>query len=135
MNISEQLIDLIKSNPRYSQASTHYVSIYHKEQKYGGPEEGGWWHTVYALEGSVPFPTREQAEAYVEHAAQLVNKLQIQANLQFRDAFVANCPYDIELDDNDLCYGEVVDAGKYFVHVEDKQGELDNANEMVDAWC
>ena len=134
MNVSNQLIELIRSNPRFAEASTHYVSVYHKDQQFGGHEEGGWWHAVYELQGSVSFPSREQAEVYVEHATELVSKLQSQANKQFRDAFVANYRDDSDYDDNDLCAGEVVDAGDYFVHIEEKQGSLDNTNEPVGHW-
>lgn len=133
MNTSEQLLDLIRNNPRYSAASTHYVSIYFKEQQYGGAEEGGWWHTVCTLEGSVSFDTREQAEQYVEHATQLADKLQRQANKEFRDAFVANHRDDADYDD-DYCRGETVDAGNYFVHVEEQQGSLDNTKEPIGHW-
>lgn len=134
MNVTDQLIELIRSNPRFAEASTHYVSIYHKDQLFGGHEEGGWWHTVYTLEGSVTFPTREQAEAYVDHATELVEKLQAQANKTFRDAFVANHRDDMDYDDSDLCHGDIVDAGNYFVHIEEKQGELDNSREPIGHW-
>jgi hypothetical protein len=133
MSITNQLIELIKSNPRYAPTATHYVSVYHKEQLYGGPEEGGWWHTVYQLEGSVAFPSREQAEAYIEHAEQLAEQLQIQANRQFRDAFVMKYRDDVDLED-DFCTGETIDAGEYLVHVEETQGSLDNSRDVIPHW-
>lgn len=132
MNTSEQLIELIKANPRYTPTGQHYVSIYRKEQTYGGSEEGGWWHTVNTLEGSVAFPSLEQAELYVEHAEQLVEKLQQQANKERRDAFVLNHRDGIDYED-DFCTGESLDE-TYFVHIEEKQGELDNTNEPIGHW-
>lgn len=34
---------------------TCYLTVYQTGRQYGGPEEGGWWYTVYSLEAAIPF--------------------------------------------------------------------------------
>ena len=33
-----------------------FVRVYEVDKAYGGPEEGGWWYTVYNESNSCPFP-------------------------------------------------------------------------------
>lgn len=122
------MIDLIQKNPRFQKNEGCYVSIYRKEQLYGGPEEGGWWHTVYALEGSVSFVSREHAESYYDEIHSLAQKLQHDANMCRREAYLDDCARGIEFDDNDLCHGESIDE-TFFVHVEDEKGSMDNSKD------
>ena len=39
-----------------------YCSLYSVENRYGGPEEGGWWYDDYTLIATEHFPTEELAE-------------------------------------------------------------------------
>ena len=130
MNVNKQLLEIIRSNPRFSSTEKHYVSIYRSESAYGGPEEGGWWKDYNFLEGSVSFPTLEQAEEYLEHTKSLAEKMQQQANKAFRDAFVANHRDNIDYQD-DFCRGESCSAPEYFVYIETTQGSLDNSDEPI----
>jgi len=130
MTTTEKLLDLIRTNPRYSEAKTHYVSIYRKSQAYGGPEEGGWWKTYYELEGSVPFATEEQAQDYINHAELLVQQLQTAENTAFRDTFVNSYRDDVDYEDN-FSYGETCGADEFTVIVESERGSLDNTNEPI----
>lgn len=130
MNLDNQIIDLIRNNPRFTQAQPCYVSIYSKSQAYGGAEEGGWWKTYYKLEGSVAFPTREQAEAYVEEVEKLAHMQQLQANAEYREYFLNSYRDDQDCED-DFCIGETCGADEFFVTIEEQQGEMDNCNEPV----
>jgi len=130
MTVTDRLIDLIRNNPRFSEAKPHYVSIYKKEQCYGGPEEGGWWKTYYVLEGSVSFDTQEQADGYVEHVEIVAKELKNAADKSFRDTFVNSHCDDIDYQD-DFCVGETCGSEDYIVIVEDVQGSLDNSNEPI----
>lgn len=42
---------------------THYVNVYAVGRSWGGPEEGGWWYDTGEPVASIPFETREEAEA------------------------------------------------------------------------
>jgi hypothetical protein len=130
MSTTEQLVDLIRNNEHYTKAATHYVSIYSKEQLYGGPEEGGWWHTCYTLEGSVSFPTYEQAEAFLVQAEHLAGRMKSAADRAFRDNFVNNHRDDVDYED-DFCTGETCGSEDYLVCIEQKQGEMDNSDEPI----
>ena len=45
--------------------SPWFVTPYLVDQRYGGPEEGGWWYDWYYVEGhSLAFDTKEEADAY-----------------------------------------------------------------------
>lgn len=130
MNVTEQLLDMIRTNPRYTAAKTHYVSIYRTYQAYGGPEEGGWWKSYYELEGSVPFATQEQAQDYVEHAELLVKRLQHAENTMHRDVFVNSYRDDVDYQD-DFTHGETCGADDFCVIVEEERGSLDNTKEPI----
>lgn len=133
MNLQDKLIEIIKNHPDYIQAAPAHVSIYRKCQQYGGPEEGGWWHTVYELQGSVRFASREAAEAHLESVQQLVHQLQKQENQQHRDAFVMN-HNDFEDVEDDFCHGETCGADEFFVEIEENPGALDNTREPIPCW-
>jgi hypothetical protein len=44
----------------------YYVGEFYTNERYGGPEEGGWWYSYEELTHWTTFPTRKSAEAYVE---------------------------------------------------------------------
>jgi hypothetical protein len=46
----------------------HYVSLYESERVYGGPEEGGWWYTVYNHIASRAFDYLRAAEDFAGQA-------------------------------------------------------------------
>lgn len=129
-----QTAQLILKHPDFQTAEMCYVSVYTKNEVYGGPEEGGWWHTVYALQGSLRFATRQQAEAYVEQAEQQAQQLQLQASREFQEHYVSryqDASADIE---DDFCRGEVASSDEYVVIIEEIQGSYDNTKEPIGHW-
>jgi hypothetical protein len=46
----------------------HHVSLYERERVYGGPEEGGWWYTVYTYIASRAFEYLRAAEDFAGQA-------------------------------------------------------------------
>lgn len=129
-NITQHALDVIRSNPRYTQANGSYVSIYRTWQAYGGPEEGGWWKTYWKLEGSVYFPSQEQAEAYLDEVHALVARMQQQENDEARSAFLMNHRDDVDYED-DFCGGESCGPDEITVHIEQEQGSMDNTDEPI----
>lgn len=53
----------------------HYVVLLEQVQRYGGPEEGGWWTTDTEVVSYKEFPTLEQAEAAAEAVKKLAKEL------------------------------------------------------------
>lgn len=133
MNTTHKMLDIIRSNPRFEKANASYVSIYALSDAYGGPEEGGWWKRYWKLEGSVWFPTEEQALAFVDEATKLASNMRIEALRNQRDVFVANHREGIDYED-DFCGGEVPFADDFEVIIEDKPGSLDNTHEPIGHW-
>lgn len=125
----EQLADIVREDNRYDEARPCFVSIYRSEQAYGGPEEGGWWHTIRALEGSVPFPSRDEAERYLAKAKEIVEQRN-REDAPERHKAMANLP-DIETAYHDEGYIPQgwSDGGELSVCIEDRQGESDNTAE------
>ena len=133
MSINNKMVELVRNNSKFTKATQSFVSIYSKRSEYGGPEEGGWWHTVYALEGSIGFASREQAEAYFDEAEQLAHTLQMQESKQHRDAFVANHD-DFADHEDDFCVGETCGPDEFMVIIEDQQGSMDNSRDPIPHW-
>lgn len=127
------LAERISRHQDYSQSRPAYVSVYRRHQCFGGPEEGGWWYDRIILEGSIRFPTTEQAEAFLEQAkAEVEQQNQDEAPARYRA--MANLP-----DEDEVCcpagYSEGYiptdwdDGGELFVVVEEHQGQSDNSSE------
>ena len=102
-----------------------YLSLYEKEQRYGGPEEGGWWYTWYTLCSYMSFPSREVAE-------EAENKLKDQVaeeNRQretLRHKRTANMPEgpDPYLDTEGYIPRNWGDGGEYRLFIEESIGSL-----------
>lgn len=131
MNLIEQLTDKIRAHREFTEAKPRYVSIYRRRQFYGGPEEGGWWTTRNTLEGSIPFPTEEEAEAWLEEAKKQVEQ-QNRSEAPERHRAMSRLP-DIETAYHDEGYIPVGwdDGGELWVTVEEHRGISDNHNEPI----
>ncbi len=57
----------------------HYVVLMHKTERYGGPEEGGWWVEDHLVEAYQYFATEEAAQAAYEAVRALAADLTRQA--------------------------------------------------------
>ena len=125
------LVESIKANPRYCKASDAFVSVYRKWQAYGGPEEGGWWKTYYKLEGSVYFPTEEQASEYLEAAENLARQMRIKEMESSRDGMFQSWDDSDDSGDESLCRGWSDDNDEFVAIVESKQGSLNNEHESI----
>jgi len=45
-----------------------YVNAYERDQRYGGPEEGGWWYSAYTLVGTeLRTPSMDAANSWCRH--------------------------------------------------------------------
>jgi hypothetical protein len=56
--------DLDPSNPEHAgNVYPAFVSLYALSQKYGGPEEGGWYYYNHELVNSIPVSSFEEAQA------------------------------------------------------------------------
>jgi hypothetical protein len=119
----------IMANKEFSEASPCYLSVYRREQCYGGPEEGGWWYDRIEWEGGVPFASREAAERYLESAKAEVEAVN-RAEAPNRAHATANLP-----DAEGASYPEGYiprgwgDGGERFVEIEDEPGESDNTRQ------
>lgn len=129
MDLMQDLAELLRSDEAYSEAQACFVSLYRREQCYGGPEEGGWWYTRLSLDGSLQFPTREAAEFFLAAAKTLV-EFKNKAEAPQRHRAMASLP-DIETAYHDEGYIPAgwSDGGEYWVTIEDRQGESDNSND------
>jgi hypothetical protein len=129
MNLIEQLVEKIETHAEFEPASPAWVSVYRRHQCYGGPEEGGWWHDVDQLLGTIPFATRSTAEKWLEVAKADVAKAN-RAEAPSRHAAMANLP-DIETAYHDEGYIPVGwnDGGELWVTVESSPGQSDNTKE------
>jgi hypothetical protein len=128
-DLLETWLAKLRQNPDYQEAKACYVSAYRVAQHYGGCEEGGWWYDRWYLEGSVCFPTREEAEAYLAATREEVEKEQAEIERQ-RWIRTANLP-DIETAYHDEGYipRGWSDGGSLRILIEDKKGEYDNSRE------
>lgn len=129
MNMMQELADLLRADKEYNEAEACYVSLYRKEQCYGGPEEGGWWYDVWTLDGSLRFPTRIAAETYLS-AAKAVVSARNKKEAPIRHRAMAALP-DVETAYHDEGYIPAgwSDGGEWHVTIEDRQGSLDNSND------
>jgi hypothetical protein len=128
-NMMEELAELLRAEPQYDEAQACFVSLYRKEQQYGGPEEGGWWYDVWTLDGSMRFPTRQAAETYLQ-AAKAVVEVRNRKEAPARHRAMAALP-DIDTGYHDEGYIPLgwSDGGEWHVCVEDRQGSLDNSQD------
>jgi hypothetical protein len=125
---------MILEDSTFEKAEVSYVSVYEKNVCYGGPEEGGWWHTYYKYLGSVKFHTYEQAQAYVAKAEEQAHELRMAAMRSFRDCYSVNHQDPMEDIEDDFCRGEMADASDYVVEIEQVPGSMDNSNEAIPHW-
>ena len=77
---------IVMNHVDFVRAVPCWVSVYKSNRHYGGPEEGGWFYTRTHLVGSVPFPTRLAAEAYIAAAEAHVAEMQRFENSKFRSS-------------------------------------------------
>jgi hypothetical protein len=56
-------------------ASPRYVSLYRKDSRYGGPEEGGWWIEDLELVETQRYDTDELAQAVAVRARERAKRL------------------------------------------------------------
>lgn len=59
-----------------------YVSLVECSQRYGGPEEGGWWTTDTDVVAFHEFPTRSLAEAARARVYELAQELEREARTE-----------------------------------------------------
>jgi len=103
-----------------------YVSLYQKEQKYGGPEEGGWWRNIITLEASHKVYGEEQAEQLEEKIKVLAKEMQDHS----RTEYGKKCLRETEwleargLDDSFL--PEPDGPIEYFVVIEELPGQYES---------
>ena len=117
-------------------AAPRFVSLYRSVQVYGGPEEGGWWYTVNALEASKRVPTVEAAEALrdaVEVEAARLSREGLKRHGDYCREIVESCDAR-GIDDYDS-YGSNDGPDMYFVTIEAVAGARDNSAEPVPVWC
>lgn len=123
------LLDLIRSHPNHTKDETHYLSVYRRHQCYGGPEEGGWWYDRDQLESHIAFPSRFQAEKWLEEAEALAEKIN-HAEAPNRHQRMALLP-DIETayHPEGFIPRGWDDGGKVWVTIEQTLGAADNSKE------
>ena len=102
---------------------TWYVSLYREEQQYGGPEEGGWWRTVTAIESYQEFSTREQAVAVAKQVEKFADELTEKGRREHGEQCIRECEWldALWLDADWL--PEPDGPGEYFVVVESVPGQ------------
>lgn len=68
INVGYDGIPELRPCPKCDGTGMHspwFVTPYLVDQRYGGPEEGGWWYDWYYVDGhSLAFETRAEADAY-----------------------------------------------------------------------
>lgn len=133
MKLIERLAAFVQAQPDYQETQPAYVSVYHRERCYGGPEEGGWWYDRCELQGSKAFASREEAEAWLESAKVEVERIRreeaparARAMASLPDEDVVPCPANC--DEGYIPTGWS-DGGETMVVVEDVKGERDNMGE------
>jgi len=131
MKAIDKLVEIIRSHNEFNEAKPRFVSIYRRHQCYGGPEEGGWWHTRNILEGSIPFPTEEAAEQWLEEAKRQVEE-QNRAEAPDRHRAMASLPdYESAYYDEGYIPTGWDDGGELWVTIEETAGISDNRNEPI----
>jgi len=106
---------------------SHYVSLYSSQQRYGGPEEGGWWHSVNCCEASQEYQTREQAEAAREQCKAVAAKLEEASKRSYGDEMLRSMDWldarGMEASDLPEPDGPVT----YDIRIESTPGQSDNS--------
>lgn len=134
-SIQERIAERIRQSAEFTESETCFVSIYHQNQCYGGPEEGGWWYPVLKLEGGTPFPTRKAAEDYIKIAEEEV-KADNKSTQPDRNRATANLP-----DEESASYPEGYiptgwsDGGELVILIESELGSRDNSNAPRPTYC
>lgn len=64
-------------------AEGRYVSLYTRQQCYGGPEEGGWWYDVWILESTAYVPTLDTADKLKAAIEKDAEEMTIQARASY----------------------------------------------------
>lgn len=129
MNLLEDLAEVIRNHNEFNEAKQTFVSIYRCQQCFGGPEEGGWWYNRLILEGSIPFPAKEDAEKWLDEAKKQVEK-QNEIEAPDRHKAMENLP-----DEENAYYDEGFiplgwnDGGELWVTVEEVRGNSDNSRD------
>ena len=102
---------------------SNFVSLYRKEQFYGGPEEGGWYGTDTVLVASQRYDTREAAEAAKAAVSKLAEVLTTEAKQAFNERCRAECDWLEQRGLDDDFLPEPDGECSYFVRVESVSGE------------
>lgn len=126
--------DIILKHPEFQTSKPVWVSVYESQSVYGGPEEGGWYHTYNRHVGGVRFLSRQEAEAYVETAEQQAAALNSQANRAFGQWYDRRHNDPCEDVEDDFCCGEATGPDDHWVVIEDVRGHLDNTNDPIPRW-
>ena len=130
----EILLDLLRTDPTFETSLPHYVSIYRQIQRYGGPEEGGWWKDYIIHEGSIRYPNRHSAERNLQRITDEADTKRLQLNrATIHQAFDA-VENALDLDDSDLNRGSSLGNDSYLVVIERIHGARDNTNEPIGNW-
>ncbi len=57
------------------QFSEYYVNGYERTERYGGPEEGGWWYSILAhMDTALVTPNEEAALSWMRHLEDLMKR-------------------------------------------------------------
>lgn len=128
------IVEIVKNHPNFAPALEGYVSLYEQTRCYGGPEEGGWWYTVYRFLGGIPCKTEAEASRLRAVLEDEAEKLAREANRARKEEFEFRYGRDpiAEIED-DFCSGESIDE-KFLVTVETVAGEMDNSKEPPPHW-
>lgn len=128
-----RIAEIIQADPNFQPAEHCSVSVYRREQAYGGPEEGGWWHTVNTFIGGVNCASREAAKARIAEYEKQAEELSKAAKAE-RPGRYAQLGDD-ETVTSSQPEGDIPtgwsDGGEYFVVIENVQGERDNSQEAI----
>ena len=82
MNL-EEAFDL--ACPDATEAVDWYVTLMRRVQRYGGPEEGGWWHDNTIIVKYARYPTRDHAEAAMRRIEALARQMTAEAMAEHGD--------------------------------------------------
>jgi hypothetical protein len=116
------------------QAPTHpCVSLYVDSQRYGGPEEGGWWRTVRTLESYRICPTIELAYMLKERIERIAKERTDEARRAYGEQCLREMEYCDEryIDDYDAFYGVPDGPDVFTVIVENVPGLHEYADSAV----
>lgn len=103
-------------------AKSHCVSLYYREEWYGGPEEGGWWGNDTILVAYQHFSTKEAAEAALAKVEKLAKEKTEEAKRSYGDHCLRQTEWLEERGLEDDFLREPDGPDNYFVVIEDKAG-------------